>query len=138
MDIHKRKVNVYQSFMGLDDPVGDKFLIFSGQISTPLVWDEGKRTLSFDIVTKLEDYEVGWSAEMGNYPQVAVELIGKAWPMAFGTVQHSPCLRLQNIPTAFTTDPFGVNDTTVGAQITALEVLAYGSHLRHALRLCSR
>ena len=123
MDIHKRKVNVYQSFMDLDDPVGDKFLIFSGQISTPLVWDEGKRTLSFDIVTKLEDFEVGWSAEMGNYPQVAVELIGKAWPMPFGTVQHSPCLRLQNIPTAFTTDPFGVNDTQVGAQIAALEVL---------------
>jgi hypothetical protein len=75
-DIHKRLVKVYQYFIGTS--TSDKFLLFTGQISTPITWNEGKRTLSFDVVTKLEDLEVGFSAEMGRFESVAPNLIGSA------------------------------------------------------------
>lgn len=120
-DIHLIRVDCYQWFWGLEDT--DKFLLFSGQISTPIIWDEGSRSLTFDVVTKIEDQEVGWSAEMGNYATVAQELVGVPWPLVFGTVQHVPALQLQNIPTGFTTAPFGIPDKTVGSQITSLETL---------------
>lgn len=117
-DIHKRIVNIYQYFVGTGS--SDKFLLFSGQISTPIVWNEGERTLTFDVVTKLEDLEVGFSAEMGRYQSVSLSLIGQPWPMVFGSVMHVPALQLQDIPTAFTTEPFAVVDKSLQAELDKL------------------
>lgn len=103
-DIHLKPATVYQTFNELG--LSGKFSVLSGQVSSPITWNEGERTITFDIVSKLEDREVGWSAEMGNFNLVAQELLGQAWPMIFGTVQHAPGLQLQNIPTAFTTQGF--------------------------------
>lgn len=119
-DIHKKPAYVYQGFLK-DGELLTGFLVHAGQISTPIEWSEGNRTLKFDIVTKLEDNQVGYSAEMGNSDQVAQELIGVPWPMVFGTVTHSPCLQLQNIPTAFTAEPFQLIDTTLKLTITNLQ-----------------
>jgi len=91
-DIHKRLVNVYQWFM--DISISDKFLLFKGQISSPIIWKEGERTLSFDVVSRLEDNEVGFSAEEGQFPMVPHNLIGKAWPLGFGTNVRVPTLQL--------------------------------------------
>lgn len=41
-DVHKRSVWVYQHFEDLS--LSDAFLIFRGEISSPLVWDEGARS----------------------------------------------------------------------------------------------
>lgn len=114
-DIHKRRVKVYQYFVGTS--VGDKFLLFAGQIASPIVWNEGERTLSFEIVTKLEDREVGFSPEMGRFESIAPNLIGNPWPMIFGTVLHAPALQLQEIPTAFTLEPFAVVDQSLIAEL---------------------
>ena len=91
-DIHKRPVWVYQWFEGL--PLTDKFLLFRGQVNSPIEWDEGARTFRFDVVTKVEDKEVGFSAEEGQFPQIPDSLIGRPWPMAFGTVLDMPAIRL--------------------------------------------
>lgn len=120
-DIHLVKVNVWQSFLSLGS--GSKFLVLSGQISTPIIWDEGTRTLSFEIVTKLEAQEIGWEASMGNFTLVDQTLIGQPWPMVFGTVQHSPGLQLQAIPTAFTVEPFGIIDPTIAQELVNLQNL---------------
>ena len=48
-DIHKRQVKLYQWFKGMS--LEDKFLIYQGQINSPIVWKEGDRTLKFDVVT---------------------------------------------------------------------------------------
>lgn len=88
-DIHKTRVQVLQWFRDL--PLTDAFVIFDGVISSPIVWSEGSRTLQFEVVTQLEDREVGFSVEEGQFPFVAADLIGKAWPVVFGTVTgHRP------------------------------------------------
>lgn len=84
VDFQKIDCNVYQSFIGTTD----KFLLFKGQISTPVAWNEKDRTISFTIVSEIESYEVGFSPEEGQLPFVTDENIGKPWPLCFGTPIH--------------------------------------------------
>lgn len=91
-DVHQCRARVYQYFHGLD--LADKFLLLSGQVNTPVEWDERDRTLRFTILSQLEDREIGFSAEEGQFPFIPARLVGRPWPMLFGTVQDSPCLRI--------------------------------------------
>ena len=96
-DIHKRRVRLYQWFTGLN--VSDKFLIFSGRINTPVTWNERDRTIKLTVLSQIEDKEIGFSAEEGDFPYIPADLVGKAWPMVFGTVYDYPAVL---IPTAVT------------------------------------
>jgi len=93
-DIHKRNARVYQYFEGLD--LTDKFLLFAGKVSSPITWNERDRTVKFTIVSQLEDREVGFSAEEGQFPYLPADLVGKPWPMIFGTVQDCPALQVNH------------------------------------------
>ena len=90
-DIHKKNVVVSQWFDGLD--LEDRFTIFSGKISSPITWSERDRTLSFNVVSQLEDKEVGFSAEEGDFDFIPDVIIGKTWPSIFGKVMDVPALR---------------------------------------------
>jgi len=91
-DIHKRDVWVKQWFRGL--PFNDRFLLFRGKISSPVVWNEGDRTVSFTILSQLEDKEVGFSPEEGQFPYIPKELIGQTWPLIFGTPLDVPAVQI--------------------------------------------
>ncbi len=45
-------------------------LIFRGKISSPVVWSEGDRTVSFNIISQIEDAEIGFSPEEGQFCRV--------------------------------------------------------------------
>jgi hypothetical protein len=83
-DLHKRPVWIYQWFDGLD--LTDKMLLFRGEINSPFTWNEGDRTVSFDVTTKIEDVEAGFSMEEGDFPVIPPDALGKAWPLVFGSV----------------------------------------------------
>lgn len=104
-DIHKRPVRIYQWFEGI--PFSDAFVIFEGQIGSPIVWKEGERSLSFDVFTQVEDAEVGFSAEEGNFAYIPTNIIGEAWPLVFGTAAEVPAIRLIDPPSAVTQEPIG-------------------------------
>lgn len=91
-DIHERPVRIYQWFSGMG--AADKFLLFSGKINSPITWSEADRTLSFQVWSKIEDREFGFSAEEGEFEFVPKDLVGKAWPVIFGTVLDYPALRV--------------------------------------------
>ncbi|REJ65622.1 MAG: hypothetical protein DWQ31_16920 [Planctomycetota bacterium] len=85
-DVHQRDVRVYQYFDGL--ALSDRFLLFRGKISSPVTWSEGDRTVSFDILSQIEDAEIGFSPEEGQFDGIPEDLIGRPWPMVFGTAVH--------------------------------------------------
>lgn len=93
-DVHKQIVAVYQAFIEHTDT----FLIYQGEINTPIEWNEGDRTFSFSAVTIIEDLEVGFSAEEGEFPNLPDAAIGVPWPMCFGTPKHVPGLTFQQVP----------------------------------------
>lgn len=110
-DIHKVYVQVLQWFNGI--PLSDAFAIFEGEISSPIVWNEGARTLRFDIVTKLEDREVGFSAEEGQFDFIPASTIGVAWPLVFGRVAGVRLIQLTEAPTAILSEGFGIVDEDI-------------------------
>ncbi len=92
-DIHLKKVRLWQFFEGMNS-FNDKFLVFSGHVASPVSWSEHDRTLSFNALSKLDDQEVGFSAEVGQFMFLPSDLVGKAWPMVFGTVMTYPALQI--------------------------------------------
>ena len=110
-DIHSKIARIYQWIEGV--PLDDKFLLLEGQISTPIKWVEGLRTLSFELRTQMADKEIGFSPEEGVFPYLPEELIGKPWPLAFGVVENLKAQGLKETQTCETTNPVYLPDPTV-------------------------
>jgi hypothetical protein len=113
-DVHKRTARVYQYFHGLD--LSDKFLVFSGKISSPIVWDERDRTVKFSVVSQIEDKEIGFSPEEGQFEWLPSAMVGKPWPLIFGRVLDVPALQINEAVSGVTLCGVGV--------IEGLELLA--------------
>ena len=113
-DIHKRPARLYQWFEGLD--LGESFLIFQGLISSPITWNEGDRTVSFTLVSKLEDRQCGFSAEEGAFAQIPEKLVGQPWPMLFGTPLNVPALAITDPLVGTITHGVGIHDYTIEMQ----------------------
>ncbi|MHC4301759.1 MAG: hypothetical protein ACYS7Y_31210 [Planctomycetota bacterium] len=69
-DIHKRDVIVYQWFPGI--PFESKFIVFRGKINSPISWKESDRTVSFAVLSQLEDNEVPSSGFEGGQQALGV------------------------------------------------------------------
>jgi hypothetical protein len=117
LDMHKRPCWVYQWFDGI--PVEDKFLIFKGALNSPIVWDEGSRHMRFDVISKIEDVEVGFSIEEGDFINPPEELIGKPWPLCFGTVINVPALRTTSTKRGVLAQGTGIRDFTLERRLKA-------------------
>ena len=118
-DIHLSDVTVYQWFDGLD--FNDKFVLFQGQVNTPIVWDEGARTVEVTIISKIEDVEVGFSPEEGQFSNLGNDYAGKPWPMCFGTVNAVKALRLNSRFSGLTADGFGFTDLNLVRRAALLQ-----------------
>lgn len=116
-DIHKKNVWIYQWFE--DDSFSDKFLIFQGEINSPITWNERDRTLKFSVVSKIEDAEIGFSIEEGQFPNPPEELIGKPWPLKFGTTINVPALALSTPREGTLSGGIGIRDFNLGLKLDA-------------------
>jgi hypothetical protein len=150
-DIHKRTVRVWQYFDGL--ALMDKFLLFAGKISTPISWSERDRTIKFTILSQIEDKEVGFSAEEGQFPYLPADLVGKAWPMVFGKVLDVPALQVNHAVSGTTLAGVGClagvachlsqpvfsngSDGDVGLAITCAQISMQCSTLWCAMERCA-
>ncbi len=94
VDIHNATCNIYQHFKGLS--LAHKFLLFQGKIVTPVEWDEGARTLRFDVMTQLDEIEVGFSMEEGHFPHIPEDALGKVWPLVFGSVCNMQAVQVRS------------------------------------------
>jgi len=118
-DIHNKSARVYQWYEGM--PFSDRFLIFSGSIAAPISWSEGDRKLAFSILSKIEDKEIGFSAEEGDFDDIPVGLVGRVWPHVFGTVYNLPAMQLDAAPKGVTLDGTGIVDPNLLLQISDLD-----------------
>ncbi len=107
-DLHLTTAIVYQWFDGLD--YDDRFILFQGQINSPVEWNEGERTVTLTIISKIEDVEVGFSPEEGQFTKLSNDYAGKPWPMCFGTVNAVKALRLNSRYKGMTAEGFGFID----------------------------
>jgi hypothetical protein len=118
-DVHKQTAWVYQWYPDL--AFSDRFLLFKGQISSPIEWHEGDRTVRFDIINQIEDGEVGFSAEEANIEFLPEDLIGVAWPLCFGTCINVPGLRMRSPYKGILRTGFGVHDYTLACKLDQIQ-----------------
>jgi hypothetical protein len=119
-DIHKTRVQILQWFTGI--PISDAFVIFDGQINSPIEWKESDRTLLFNVMTAIEDVEVGVSIEETTFNLMPESLIGKAWPVVFGSVGGVLPLVIQEPPSAVIARGVGVvNEPVWDKELSDLE-----------------
>jgi len=114
-DIQKAPCWVYQSFKNL--PYTEKFLLFRGEIVSPVVWSEGARTLQFDVLTKTTDTEVAFSMEEGDFPNVPEDALGKVWPLVFGTVCNMQVSSVRSPRKGYLLRGEGIHDPTIEPRI---------------------
>ena len=105
-DIHKRPARVYQYFSGL--ALTDKFLLFSGELSSPISWNERDRTVKVTILSHLEDQECGYTTDQNIGGVVSDTIPSAAWPLIFGTVADNKAVQLRPPVSGTTLTPVGV------------------------------
>lgn len=110
-DIHLNKASVYLAFQGV--PYAAKALMFEGNINSPLVWDEGARTFSFNILSKIESLEAGFTMEDGNFEFVDPKQQNKAWPLVFGEICNMETVPVTALRKGFLGEGVGVKDPTI-------------------------
>jgi hypothetical protein len=108
VDMHKRLAWLYLMFDGLG--MSDKLELFEGYIISGVEWTDGDRVFKITIESLFNNYEAGFSPEEGDVVDLKEDLIGKPWPMAFGTVYKMPLSRITDIPVGVTTEPMGFRD----------------------------
>lgn len=119
IDVHGVLVKVSQWYPDLS--INDKFELFQGEMTSPIIWDEGDRSISFDVISKLADKEAGFSPEEGQFYHIPEDLVGVPWPMAFGLVQNVPATRLQEVPETLTAESTVVVDPSLAPKIWDLQ-----------------
>jgi len=110
-DIHLRPVRIYLTFQGL--PVGEKALMFEGVINSPIVCDDGGRTITFDVLSKLESIEAGFTMEDGDFPFIDPADRNKPWPLVFGSVCNMEAVQVRGTRKGFLGEGVGVADPTI-------------------------
>jgi len=114
-DLHKRPASVYMLHKGLT--LADKILVFKGELVTPIEWDEGQRSVGFNVMSKLEATQVGFSMEEGDFPNIPDEALGKAWPLVFGQVCHLPAVKVRAPRRGYLESGVGIHDFTLEPRI---------------------
>jgi hypothetical protein len=119
VDIHSKRAVIYQWFEGLG--INDKIILFEGLISSPIVWDESSRTVQLSAQTGIKSQLVGFSVdELSSNGAYHNSLLGKAWPMCFGTTAHVQALRLNEKIVGTLTEKLLVPDPSIDIRITEL------------------
>jgi hypothetical protein len=114
-DVHKRPARLYLLGKGL--PTTDRILIFRGELVTPIEWDEAQKSMTFSIMSKLEEKQIGFSMEEGNFPNIPEEALGKAWPLVFGQVCHLPAVQVRAPRRGYLLEGTGIRDFTLDDRI---------------------
>lgn len=110
-DLHLRPVRVYLTFQGL--PFEEKALVFEGVVNSPITWDEGGRTITFDALSKIESVESGFTMEDGDFPYIEPQDRNKPWPMVFGQVCNMQAVQVRGTRKGFLAEGVGVKDPTI-------------------------
>ncbi len=121
-DIYKRPCWLYQTFKGLT--YSQKFLVFKGEITSPISWNEGDRTVNFSIATSQESNEVGFSMEDGDFPNIPPDALGKVWPLVFGTVCNMEGIQVRSPRKGYLAAGEGIADFTLIPRICQARLIS--------------
>lgn len=114
---------IYQYFRGI--AATSKFVLFKGVLNTPMNWSETDRSVEFEVISEIEDTEIGVSLEETDIVEVDPDVNTPPWPLAFGNVVYVPATKVTQYPEAKLTETFCVIDPMIYAQMETLTAAWY-------------
>lgn len=93
-DPQTRPVRVYLSFAGETS----RQLIYSGSISSPIVWRESDRSFSFDAIEEIKTRNFSVVSDDFISSALTSQAASRPWPVGFGTVRRGRALDLESGP----------------------------------------
>lgn len=102
----KAPCSVYLGFEGLT--FEQSLLILNGKILGPVQWSEGDRMLTMTLESQIDAPDAGF-APTDEFTDLSPEAIGVPWPMVFGKVAHSPCIKIRRQKEGFLKTPVRIS-----------------------------
>jgi len=99
--------------------------VFKGVVDSPVEWAENERSVNIEILSEIEDQEIGVSLEETDIIDVDPDTNSPPWPLAFGNVVHVPATKVTQFPVAKLAEPFAAVDQMLYSQLRALEQAWY-------------
>lgn len=122
---------IYHHYEG--NLITDLTTLLDGRIEGPVIWDEGERTITFDISTYIRSSEVGFALDDDQISGQCEDVAGVAWPLVFGTVLNLKALQVVCHNMTVTTDfitrnmaSFDVEDASIFQDNTIIDVVISG------------
>jgi hypothetical protein len=92
-EIEGKPCSIFLGFEGLT--TANAIPLLFGRIVGPISWSERTHKVTFQVESQLIDNEIGFSAEHGDFKDLAREAEGVPWPMIFGKCEHVPVLMIR-------------------------------------------
>ena len=109
--MYKVVCNLYQAFDTTGSGTASLTVeILSGEMTSPLEWDEKTKTFSFVIDTKLDESEIGFSTVKEDLVYGDDSINDKIWPLCFGNVLRVPTLKLSGILKGTLQEPIQIKE----------------------------
>ena len=102
--------NVFVHYHFHDKTGTDGLRVFTGEITGPISWDEGTRTLKATAQTKIFSNRIGFATEDGQFDVNNDVAVGKVWPTVFGKAAHVPAVLVEREPNTKLQYQFALGD----------------------------
>ena len=83
-------VRIYLHYEG--NAEADLITLFDGVIRSQVEWSEGDRIFTANAETQFEGGIFGFVPQVSDYADLHYSAVGKAWPVAYGSPIHVPCV----------------------------------------------
>jgi hypothetical protein len=91
-DPQTKVARIYLSFSNSDE----RQLLYSGSLSSPIVWNEGDRSVKFDIVELIKGQKFSIVSDDFVSSSLTPKAASEPWPVGFGTVRRAKALDLES------------------------------------------
>jgi len=86
-------ITVYLHYIG--NAQADLITLLKGKAAADIVWDEGERTLAFNIESDIHDTPIGFAPQAGDMSNLDDDAIGVPWPICFGKPLRVPTVQVR-------------------------------------------
>ena len=124
--ITKRPITIYHYFEGTDE--ADLTSIFVGEISDDIEWDEGDRTLSFSIDSRIKSEDLLLEIKETSLDFPEEDDIGTVIPLCFGTCLRVPAVSVNRSSVGELLSPIYAYTTWYGVSGDAGKITAMENH----------
>ena len=108
--LEHRPVRVLHAFEGLGED--DLVELLNGVVSSPVVWREDGRILSFDVEGRANSQSVGYTPAADDFDALHADGVGKTWPVVFGTAIDVPAAIVSRAPLGRLAEDIAMDATT--------------------------